>query len=135
MGRDDALDLLVRTACSMPWMSVTQSTNDPTANLDADERPGADVIDPLLLHADAATDLISLCEGLLARRRAEPENQALRRAPGSAQTGEEGADAFGFGGRLVWLGVFSTLHPFGAGSPVLAPFANNFIPLSGYARN
>jgi hypothetical protein len=80
MGRDDALDLLVRTACSMPWMPVTESTTDPTAHLDADERLNADAIDPLLLHADAAIDLISLCEGLLARRRAEPQNKALKLA-------------------------------------------------------
>jgi hypothetical protein len=78
MGRDDALDLLVRTACTMPWSETSRSTNGLTAHLDADELPGADATDPLLLQADTAIALISRCEELLARRRAEHEDQAKR---------------------------------------------------------
>ena len=75
MDRADALDLLVRTACTMPWSETWRSTNGPTAHLDADELPGADTTDPLLLQADTAIALISRCEELLARRRAELEDR------------------------------------------------------------
>ena len=77
MERDDALDLLVRTACTMPWLPITESITGTTAYLDADERLGADAIDPLLLQADTAIDLISRYEKLLARRRAESDPQSV----------------------------------------------------------
>lgn len=77
MNRPDALDLLVRTACSRPWRYTPESTTDFPADLEAHEYLEVDAIDPLLLHADSASDLICRCELLLAQRKAEFEIQTV----------------------------------------------------------
>jgi hypothetical protein len=80
MDRADALDLLVRTACSLPWHSIPESTSALSADVEAHESPEGDTIDPLLLQGDTAIDLICRCELLLARRKAEFEIQTVRLA-------------------------------------------------------
>ena len=80
MDRADALDLLVRTACSMPWHSIPEFTSALSADVEVHQHPEDDAIHPLLLQADTAIDLICRCELLLARRRSEFENQAVRLA-------------------------------------------------------
>jgi hypothetical protein len=80
MNRPDALDLLIRTACSMPWQSTRESTTDFPADLEAHEYLEVDAIDPLFLQADNAIDLICRCELLLAQRKAEFEIQTVKLA-------------------------------------------------------
>jgi len=77
MERTDALDLLVQTACRMHWTAppaVALETGD-------DPEPGEEasaVFDPLLDQADAAIELISRCEMLLEKHRAELDRRAKR---------------------------------------------------------
>lgn len=93
MKRKDALDLLVQTARRMHWTAPPLFPFENGDDSESGEHTSA-AFDPLLFQADAAIELISRCEMLLEKRRAELDRQAwlleeTTRAFGSSREAEE----------------------------------------------